>query len=101
MASCTTCEGVLKPHVVFFGENVPKERLARTWALFEGGELLLVVGSSLTVFSGRRFVLRAQQEGKPVAIVNLGPTRGDEAALCKVDERLGAALPRLAETLVS
>ena len=101
VASCTTCEGVLKPHVVFFGENVPKERLARTWALFEGGELLLVVGSSLTVFSGRRFVLRAQQEGKPVAIVNLGPTRGDEAALCKVDERLGAALPRLAETLVS
>ena len=96
---CVGCGGVLKPHVVFFGENVPKDRLERTWDLFGQGELLLVVGSSLTVFSGRRFVLRAERDGKPVAIVNLGPTRGDPSATCKLDARLGDTLPVLAEAL--
>lgn len=96
---CACCGGILKPHVVFFGENVPKERLARTWDVFARGELLLVVGSSLTVFSGRRFVLRAVKERKPVAIANRGPTREDEAAVCRVDARLGTVLPALAERL--
>ena len=99
VAPCEDCGGILKPHVVFFGENVPRARLGRAWSLFEEGDLLLVVGSSLTVFSGRRFVLRAREEGKPVAIVNVGPTRGDENAACKVEERLGTALPRVAEAL--
>lgn len=97
VAPCRACGGILKPHVVFFGENVPKERLARAWSIFHRGELLLVVGSSLTVFSGRRFVLRAREEGKPVAIVNVGPTRGDEDAICKVEEELGTVLPRVAQ----
>jgi NAD+-dependent protein deacetylase sirtuin 4 len=97
--SCDACGGILKPDVVFFGENVPKERLARTWEIFDQGALLLVVGSSLTVFSGRRFVLRAVQEHKPVAIANLGPTRADDVATCKVEARLGDTLPRLAEAL--
>ena len=77
MPSCLRCRGTLKPDVVFFGENVPGERVARAWELFEDAEVLLVVGSSLTVFSGYRFVARAAKEGKPVAIVNRGPTRGD------------------------
>lgn len=99
VAPCRPCGGVLKPHVVFFGENVPGDRLERTWTLFERANVLLVIGSSLTVFSGRRFVLRAEQEGMPVAIVNIGPTRGDESALCKVEARAGTVLPRLAEAL--
>lgn len=99
VAPCHSCGGVLKPHVVFFGENVPGDRLERTWTLFGRANVLLVVGSSLTVFSGRRFVLRAEQEGMPVAIVNVGPTRGDESALCKVEARAGAVLPRIAEAL--
>lgn len=97
VAPCAGCGGVLKPHVVFFGENVPRDRLDRAWSLFHRGELLLVVGSSLTVFSGRRFVLRARDEGKPVVIVNVGPTRGDEDATCKVEAQLGTVLPHVAE----
>jgi len=96
---CPGCGGILKPDVVFFGESVPKPTLDAAWRLFERGEALLVVGSSLTVFSGRRFVLRAQQEGKPVVIVNQGPTRGDEAAVHKVEERAGAFLSGLALAL--
>ena len=97
--SCLRCRGTLKPDVVFFGENVPGERVARAWALFEQAEVLLVVGSSLTVFSGYRFVARAAKEGKPVAIVNRGPTRGDAKATVRVDAPLGEVLPYLAETL--
>ena len=96
---CDACDGVLKPDVVFFGENVPKAQVDAAWALLEGAELLLVVGSSLTVFSGRRFVYGARKAGVPVAIVNLGPTRADDLADLKVEARLGAALPWLAEAL--
>ncbi len=96
---CLGCGGVLKPDVVFFGENVPARVTEAAWALFDEGEVLLVVGSSLTVFSGYRFVRRASERGVPVAIVNLGPTRGDEhAALC-VDARLGDLLPQLVAAL--
>ncbi len=94
---CRRCGGVLKPDVVFFGENVPKDRVAEAWRHFESADALLVVGSSLTVFSGYRFVLRASQTGMPVGIVNDGPTRGDEAAAVRVHGRLGAVLPALAE----
>jgi NAD+-dependent protein deacetylase sirtuin 4 len=97
--ACLPCGGILKPDVVFFGENVPRDRLAEAWRVFEGAEALLVAGSSLTVYSGRRFVLRAAREGRPVAIVNLGPTRGDEEAALKLEGRLGEALPRLADAL--
>ena len=97
--SCLRCRGTLKPDVVFFGENVPKERVVRAWELFDDAEVLLVVGSSLTVFSGYRFVARAAKEGKPVAIVNQGQTRGDACATVRVNAPLGEVLPQLVEML--
>ena len=96
---CDACLGMLKPDVVFFGENVPKPWVDAAWALLDGAELLLVVGSSLTVFSGRRFVYRAREAGIPIAIVNLGPTRADDLADVKVEARLGDVLPRVAREL--
>jgi len=97
--ACLACGGTLKPDVVFFGENVPARVTEAAWALFDEAEVLFVVGSSLTVFSGYRFVRRASERGVPVAIVNLGPTRGDEHAALRVDARLGELLPRLASML--
>ena len=96
---CLRCGGVLKPDVVFFGENVPKARVERAWQMLNEAEALLVVGSSLTVFSGYRFVAKAKQEGKPVAIINRGETRGDKDAELKLDAPLGATLSALARTL--
>jgi len=90
---CTACgDGVLKPDVVFFGENVPKARVERCNALVDGADALLVLGSSLTVMSGLRFVRRAAEAGKPVVIVNHGPTRGDRYAAERIDAPLGEAL---------
>jgi NAD+-dependent protein deacetylase sirtuin 4 len=97
---CRRCGGVIKPDVFFFGENVPARRVEDAWRLFEEAEVLLVVGSSLTVYSGRRFIYRAQKEAVPIGIVNLGPTRADEVAAAKVEGRLGLVLPRLAEALL-
>lgn len=97
---CRACGGLLKPDVVFFGENVPRERVGRAWQLYERGDALLVVGSSLTVYSGRRFVERAARDGVPIAIVNLGPTRGDPAARVRVEGHAGRVLPRLAGALL-
>ena len=94
--ACAHCRGVLKPDVVFFGENVPKDRVDAAWCLLERADVLLVAGSSLTVFSGRRFVYGARKAGLPVAIVNLGPTRADDLAAVKVEASLGSVLPRLA-----
>ncbi|OBK21805.1 NAD-dependent deacetylase [Mycobacterium asiaticum] len=82
---CPSCAGMLKPDIVYFGESVPKDRLAQAYSVLDGAEALLVAGSSLTVFSGYRFVRRAVTAGQPVAIVNRGPTRGDELATVKVD----------------
>jgi NAD-dependent SIR2 family protein deacetylase len=98
---CALCGGILKPAVVFFGESVPAETLERSWRLYETGEVLLVLGSSLEVFSGRRFVLRATRDAKPLAVVNMGPTRADTVARLKIDGQLGEVIPRLAETLRS
>ncbi|MEX1361644.1 MAG: NAD-dependent protein deacetylase [Nannocystaceae bacterium] len=99
LASCQRCGGVLKPRVVFFGENVPADVTAAAWSLFDEAEVLLVVGSSLTVFSGFRFVRRAAKEGVPVGLVNLGPTRGDPLVDMRVDDRVEAVLPVLAQRL--
>ncbi len=98
--ACLGCGGALKPNVVFFGESVPKARVEAAWALFEEAEVLLIVGSSLAVYSGYRFALRAAKEGKPFALVNLGPTRADDRAAVRVTARLGDALPRLAHALL-
>ncbi|MEV1331445.1 NAD-dependent protein deacetylase [Micromonospora costi] len=98
---CTFCRtGTLKPDVVFFGETVPAPRVARCFALVERARLLLVLGSSLTVMSGRRFVLRAAKLGIPVVIVNQGPTRGDGYAALTVDAPLGRVLPAVADRTV-
>jgi NAD-dependent SIR2 family protein deacetylase len=98
-AACLACGGVLMPDVVFFGGSVPRTTLDAAWSLFDRAELLLVIGSSLTVFSGYRFVRRAAEREVPVAIVNRGPTRGDPHAQLRIDARCGEALPLLVTAL--
>ncbi len=97
---CAACGGPLKPDVVLFGENVPAAVVADAWGLFDQAETLLVVGSSLAVFSGYRFVRRAAERGIPIAIVNRGPTRGDGEATLKIDGLAGEILPALAARAV-
>ncbi|MFD5619642.1 NAD-dependent protein deacetylase [Streptomyces yangpuensis] len=96
---CAQCGGVLKPDVVFFGETVPASRVERCRELVDGATSLLVLGSSLTVMSGLRFVRQAAQAGKPVLIVNRDPTRGDRHAVTRVALPLGTALTALADHL--
>ncbi|HET9498930.1 MAG TPA: NAD-dependent protein deacetylase [Marmoricola sp.] len=84
VATCA-CGGQLKPDVVFFGENVPSDRVGDCAGLVEEAEALVVLGSSLHVFSGRRWVKAAHRRGIPIVIVNRGETRGDELATVKVD----------------
>ncbi len=96
---CELCGGVIKPDVVFFGETVPRYRVDLSFRLVDDAACLLVLGSSLTVMSGFRFVLRCAQRGTPVAIVNQGPTRGDKHATVRLDAPLSEVLPRLAGTL--
>jgi NAD-dependent SIR2 family protein deacetylase len=96
---CLRCAGVLKPDVVFFGENVPKDRVRGAFEMLAASDALFVVGSSLTVFSGFRFVRQAAADGKPVGIVNIGATRGDELATVRVEAQLGTVLPELVERL--
>ncbi|WP_084958719.1 NAD-dependent protein deacetylase [Thermoactinospora rubra] len=101
VVSCRDCDGVLKPDVIFFGENVPRQRVDECYALTEKAGLLLVLGSSLTVMSGYRFVRHAAALGVPVAIVNRGPTRGDGEALVRFDAPLGRALTAIVSRLPS
>lgn len=95
VVDCRRCGGLLKPDVVFFGETVPSDRVDASFALVARARLLLVLGSSLRVMSGYRFVLRAASLGIPVAIVNQGATRGDPHAALTLDAPLGEALPTL------
>jgi NAD-dependent SIR2 family protein deacetylase len=95
VAACEACGGVLKPDVVFFGDSVPAERVARCTALVEDAEALVVLGSSLQVFSGRRFVKQAHARGIPVVIVNRGETRADLLATVKVDAGCAETLAAL------
>jgi len=99
VCACAACGGVLMPDVVFFGGSVPRPILDAAWATFDRAEVLLVVGSSLTVFSGYRFVRRAAERAVPVAILNRGPTRGDPHAQVRVDARAGDTLAALAAYL--
>lgn len=96
VVDCAGCGGVLKPDVVFFGESVRRGIVEHCFALVDGARSLLVLGSSLTVFSGLRFVRRAAANGIPIAIVNDGPTRGDPFATVRVNARLADVLPGLA-----
>ena len=93
---CERCAGVLKPRVVFFGDNVARPVVDEAFAAVDAADVLLVVGSSLAVFSGYRFLRRAVERGIPVAIVNRGPVRGEEHATVKVDAAAGATLEALA-----
>jgi NAD-dependent SIR2 family protein deacetylase len=89
----------LKPAVVFFGETVPRRRVERAFAELAEADAVLVVGSSLQVYSGYRFVRAAVDWKLPVALLNLGRTRADDEVTLKVEGRCGELLPRLAERL--
>ncbi|MEV0622135.1 NAD-dependent protein deacetylase [Nonomuraea sp. NPDC050404] len=99
MVDCTGCGGVLKPDVVFFGENVPRPRVDECFSVVGGARALLVLGSSLAIRSGLRFVTKAAALGLPIAIVNQGPTGGDADAVLILDAPLGATLSDLAHRL--
>ena len=96
---CPECGGALMPDVVFFGGSVPDARVEAAWRLYDEAEVLLVLGSSLAVYSGYRFALQARKAGRPVAILNLGPTRGASNAAVRLEAKLGHALPKLARAL--
>jgi len=98
---CAFCGGMLKPDIVYFGESVPKDVVQQAFSLVEDAEALLVAGSSLTVFSGYRFVRHAAALGIPIAIVNRGPTRGDDLATVKVDGGCSELLTLLSEELAA
>ena len=98
---CLACGGALKPAVVFFGENVPSSVVGAAWELLERSRAVLVLGSSLTVYSGFRFVDRATRQGKPVAVLNMGPTRADDVATFKIEQPLGAVLSRIQITVAN
>ncbi|MFE9932670.1 NAD-dependent protein deacetylase [Streptomyces sp. NPDC005533] len=99
VVACPRCEGILKPDVVFFGETVPPQRVEQCRELVASATSLLVLGSSLTVMSGLRFVRQAARAGTPVLIVNRDATRGDEHALTRVALPLGTTLTTLADQL--
>ncbi|NIJ88778.1 NAD-dependent SIR2 family protein deacetylase [Xanthomonas campestris] len=89
---CPVCGGVLKPDVVFFGENVPRERVERAFAHLQAADAVLVVGSSLMVYSGFRFVQAAARNGLPIAALNFGRTRADDLLTLKVEQSCAQAL---------
>ncbi|MEO7069887.1 MAG: NAD-dependent protein deacetylase [Nostocoides sp.] len=97
---CLVCRAdTLKPDVVFFGGSVPKNRVERCFALTEEADALLVLGSSLAVMSGYRFVRRAAARGIPIAILTHGPTRGDDQATLRLDAPLGPTLVAVADRI--
>ncbi|OBB69372.1 NAD-dependent protein deacetylase [Mycobacterium sp. 852014-50255_SCH5639931] len=96
---CPCCGGMLKPDIVYFGESVAKEVVDQAYSLVDEADALLVTGSSLTVFSGYRFVRHAAALGRPIAIINRGRTRGDDLATVKVDGGCSELLTLLADEL--
>lgn len=92
---CPECGGILKPDVVFFGDNVPKTRVHKSLDALERADALLVIGSSLMVYSGFRFCRRAKEQAKPMAALTLGKTRADELLDLKLDEPIAPTLEQL------
>jgi NAD-dependent SIR2 family protein deacetylase len=90
--ACRSCAGILKPDVVFFGENVSRDIVATAQTRLEQADAMLIVGSSLMVYSGFRFVKTAARKGIPIAAVNLGRTRADDLLTLKVEDRCETAL---------
>lgn len=101
VAVCTRCGGTLKPDVVFFGDNVPPPTVEAAFSLLEEGDALLVVGSSLAIYSGFRFLQRAADRHLPIGLVNMGECRGGELVDVRVEARAGEVLPRLVEALAT
>ena len=99
VVDCPACGGMLKPDIVYFGESVPKPFVDLAYSLVDDADALLVAGSSLTVYSGYRFVRHAAAKGKPIAIVNRGRTRGDDLATVKVDNGCSPMMALLADEL--
>jgi NAD-dependent SIR2 family protein deacetylase len=93
--ACVKCSGILKPDVVFFGESVPTDRVELALSQLAACDAVLVAGSSLTVNSGFRFIKQASKSGKPIVIVNIGPTRADQLAIAKIEANTSLALERL------
>lgn len=93
--SCPICSGNLKPEIVFFGDNVPKKRIEDLNKLVRTSDGLLVLGSSLQVFSGYRIILNTYDLGLPIAIVSIGKTRGDHKATLKISAKCGDVIPKL------
>lgn len=93
--SCQVCQGVLKPDVVFFGESVPTSRVEQSMDQLDKLDALLVAGSSLAVNSGMRFARAAMKKGKPIVVVNIGPTKADELAIAKIEAPTSVALEEL------
>ena len=96
---CQLCGGMLKPDVVFYGESVPRERVEDCFELLDAAEALLVVGSSLMVYSGFRFARYMHEQNKPVAAINQGVTRADDLMTVKSSEDCGARLQQLLRQL--
>lgn len=99
--ACRRCGGVLKPAVVFFGESVPRPRVEAAFAAVAEADALLVVGSSLMVWSGYRFVRAARERGVPIAAVNLGRTRADPELTLKIAAPCGEVLPEILRRVVA
>lgn len=99
VVDCEECGGSLKPDLVFFGENVPKPRVERAYDQLDGCELLVVLGSSLTVMSGLRFARQQAKRGRLVVCVNQGPTRGDELFGLKIEDGCSEVLTQVATEL--
>ncbi|TDD96038.1 NAD-dependent protein deacetylase [Jiangella asiatica] len=99
VADCEHCGGILKPDIVYFGENVPKPRVEAAYAMVDSADALLVAGSSLTVLSGLRFVRHAHKANRPIVIVNRGRTRGDDLASVKIDAGCSPVLTELSATM--
>lgn len=101
VADCEACGGILKPDIVYFGESVPKPRVEQCYQLVDQAEAVLVLGSSLTVMSGLRFVRHAAKNGTPVIIVNRGATRGDDLATLKIDAGVSETLSEIVAKFIS
>ena len=96
LAQCPKCNSdLLKPDVIFFGDNVPKPRVQKVRQLVSECDILLMIGSSSHVFSGYRIVLQAKEEGKKFALINIGPTRADKFSDIKVNSRAGVVLDKV------
>ena len=99
--ACIRCGGIVKPDVVFFGDSIPVSRSMRAQQYVQESSALLVIGSSLMVFSGYRFARLASDSGKPIAIVNRGTTRADEFATFKIAANCAELLPLAARRLAA